>query len=156
VHGPRGDTTGDWAAPGSAPLGPVGRRLSLVAELGLPAGVDAPSRARSAIREALTDTTPPESIDDVLLVASELVTNGVVHAGLGEEDLIRLRLWAGGLIRVEVRDRGRGFDRSKWAVCAPPTIEARGLAVVARFSTSWGITEDDGVLAWAELQLPMQ
>ena len=60
--------------------GPTHLRLLLTPD------VDAPAAARRALR-----TLPlGETADDVLLLASELVTNAVLHAGLDADQVIEL------------------------------------------------------------------
>ena len=131
-----------------------GPDLTVATELHLPARADAPARARAAARDVLASAVPKVIIDDVVLVVSELVSNGVMHAGLTEAEEIEVRLWTGGRIRVEVRDHGRGIDRAQKP--GTPRIGGRGLGLVSVLSSRWGIVEGDGVLAWAEIALPTQ
>ena len=134
----------------------AGPDLTRATELRLPARADAPARARAAVREILADAVPKEIVDDVLLVVSELVSNVVMHAGLTAAGEIEFRLWTDGRIRVEVKDRGRGFDRTEKPPGPGPRVGSRGLRLVEVLSSHWGIVEGDGVLAWAEVQLPIQ
>src|SRR5918998_6162926 len=70
-----------------------------------PAAVSAARRllVREGLDEDLNHT--------VSLLTSEVVTNSVRHAGLGEDDRILLAArMTPEFVRVEVRDPGRGFD----------------------------------------------
>jgi hypothetical protein len=71
-------------------------------------GPGAAAEARRAL-EGLGDLLPPEKLEDVRLLVSELVTNSVVHAGLASDEAITVTV-QGRLARGEVRDRGPGFE----------------------------------------------
>ncbi|GAA2432329.1 SpoIIE family protein phosphatase [Streptomyces glaucus] len=128
----------------------------------LTGGPHAPGAARALVRDSLADWTgrglpgaehlTERLADDALLVASELVTNAVVHAGTDVE--LTCRLEASGALLVEVADHHpsrapRGGDPE------PPhgTPEyGRGLRLVAALSEAWGITYRTGTkTVWARL-----
>ena len=76
----------------------------------LPPDVDAPRTARHAVDE-LGGRLEPRLRDDLRLLVTELVTNGIRHAGLTEADLIRLVVsLSEDTLRVEVQDPGAGFE----------------------------------------------
>jgi len=125
---------------------------ALVLELSLPPEPTAASRARAAIRSALAERIDPVVIENLLMVASELVSNSVMHAALSPDEHISLRLWSNSRLRLEVEDRGRGFERS----AADPLVRTgdpggRGLSIVAALSERWAREEDQTVRVWAEL-----
>lgn len=125
---------------------------ALVLELRLQPEPTAASQARAAIRSALAKRLDPTVIENLLMVASELVSNSVMHAALPPDEHISLRLWSNSRLRLEVEDRGRGFARS----AADPLVRAgdpggRGLAIVAALSDRWAREEDQTVWVWAEL-----
>jgi anti-sigma regulatory factor (Ser/Thr protein kinase) len=97
----------------------------------LPAGPRAASDARAWLAW-LRPHAAPDRLDDAMLVATELVTNSVRHAGLTEGAPIELdAAVADGHLRLSVRDRGRGFDPP--ARLRPPPAEElghRGLWIV--------------------------
>ncbi len=65
--------------------------------------------ARHAL-DQLTDLLPPEKLEDVRLVVSELVTNSILHAGLSPDEQISLTLTvSAGSVRGRVCDPGAGF-----------------------------------------------
>jgi anti-sigma regulatory factor (Ser/Thr protein kinase) len=85
-------------------------------------------------------------------VATELVSNSVMHAGLAPGDQIAFRLRADRRIRVEVEDPGRGFGGRGPRVVDPGRDPGgRGLLIVELLSEAWGVEEDGTVLVWAEL-----
>jgi anti-sigma regulatory factor (Ser/Thr protein kinase) len=119
------EVDGDW------------RRL----RLRLRADPDAPAAARRALRALPLG----EHADDVLLLASELVSNAVRHAGLEPGDAIELAATSDGLhARVEVRDHGPGFTPSG-------SRDGFGLHIVAGAASDWGVELDGATCVWFEL-----
>ncbi|HEY3481004.1 MAG TPA: ATP-binding protein, partial [Streptomyces sp.] len=132
----------------------------------LPGNQLAAGAARRFVRSALADWTSqglPEPagfadrvVDDGLLLASELVTNAVVHAGTTVDVLCRLDLarQPAGLV-IEVSDQHpsrvlRGDDRQS----CDSREGGRGLQLVAALSDSWGITyRRDRKTVWCRLDL---
>ena len=129
----------------------------------LPGSAVAPGSARALLRAALTEWAKEQRpgaehltdrlADDAVLVASELVTNAVVHAGTDVELDCRLEETSGALV-VEVCDQHpsrapRGSD----AEVAYETPEyGRGLRLVATLAESWGVTYRTGAkTVWARL-----
>ena len=116
----------------------------------LPADTTSPSRARAMVLEVLTDWGLEQLGDSAVLLVSEVVTNGVRHAGTG----LRLTLSrpAPDRVRIAVTD---------WAPRAgvhvrPSSREAeggRGLFLVDHLSDGWGSLADDArKTVWFELQ----
>lgn len=111
----------------------------------------APASARDALRRRSWDRLDAEVVEQLVLVASELVTNAVLHAGLDDGQAIRLRVVQGAdRVRVEVEDDGLGFR------CRPAgdACEGRGLLIVAGLSDRWGLESCEPTLVWAELREP--
>jgi anti-sigma regulatory factor (Ser/Thr protein kinase) len=76
---------------------------------------------------------------DVRLLVSELVTNSVQHANVSEDDSIELEVRISDkTVRVEVRDRGPGFNAP---ATAPPDDADKGwgLFLVEQLADQWGI-----------------
>ncbi|GAC1361839.1 MAG: hypothetical protein NVSMB32_01400 [Actinomycetota bacterium] len=118
-------------------------------DLQLPGRLEAAKAARLAL-EALH--LPDSLRGTARLLTTEVVTNSVRHAGLGPQDLIRVRAeWSGTVLRVSVLDRPR--DRSSTVVGAirpSPTAESGwGLYLVDRLATRWGVNGQGGY--WFEL-----
>ena len=104
--------------------------------------------ARQFVRQALANWEMQEFVDDAVLVASELVSNAVLHARTG----IRLTLSSEGLgaVRIEVYDEN---PRMPTTTATPlHATSGRGLLSVAALASAWG-TEDrgDGKVVWARL-----
>jgi anti-sigma regulatory factor (Ser/Thr protein kinase) len=116
-------------------------------DLELPSGSSAPARARGALKQ-IAGRVPPERLRNVTLLVSELVTNAVRHAE-GEAVRLVVRL-AGGVLRVEVHDPGRGFTLRK-----PPSDPMRasgwGLVLVEELSDRWGVDHSPRTRVWFEI-----
>ena len=108
--------------------------------------------ARHAL-DPLSEKVPPNLLDDMRLLVSELVTNSVRHANIGPEASIRLRVAVHDAhVRVEVADDGPGFEPPE----ADPTAElARdsgwGLFFVTQLADRWGVDSDAGRV-WFEIE----
>ncbi len=131
---------------------PTGGDQVLVLELQLEPEPTAASQVRTAIRSALASRLDRTIIDNLQLVASELVSNSVMHARLPPDERIRVRLWANSRLRLEVEDRGRGFARSLAEPLARPDEPGgRGLVIVEGLSERWAREEGETVKVWAEI-----
>ncbi len=103
--------------------------------------------APASIRRVLAGWLDPAdpAAYDVILAASELVTNAVIHTASGGE----FRLWRSDeRLRIEVSD----FDSRPPRVADPgQRVGGFGLRIVAATSLGWGSEEtDDGKVVWAE------
>jgi anti-sigma regulatory factor (Ser/Thr protein kinase) len=103
---------------------------------------------------ALTATLPRGTVDDLVLLVSELVTNSHRHARLSDGASIGLRVTRSkGAVRVEVTDPGD-------SALSPPRLRAPtgdggwGLHIVDNVATRWGV-EHRGTrtLVWFEIDL---
>lgn len=111
-----------------------------VIDLELPADLDAPGRARQAVRERLAEVLAGEALEDLQLVVSGLVTSVVLNSG---DDRVRVRVeYRPTLLRVEVRDGAAG---------ALPAEEWQLLNLLC---VRWGIDPTNRTL-WAELPAPL-
>jgi anti-sigma regulatory factor (Ser/Thr protein kinase) len=116
----------------------------------LPCDASAPRR----IRRALGALDAIEAVrDDALLVASELVTNAVVHSGCdpSEEVEVVAELIPQGL-RIAVTDVGRSGSTP---VPRPhyPGPGGVGLRLVEALARRWGTQRQTGTQVWVELAL---
>ncbi|HET6809661.1 MAG TPA: ATP-binding protein [Acidimicrobiales bacterium] len=107
--------------------------------------------ARRFVRQVLANWELPEFVDDAELVASELVSNAVLHA----RTALRLTVSSEGLgaVRIEVYDEN---PRMPTTTATPlHATSGRGLLSVAALASAWG-TEDrgDGKVVWARLGRP--
>lgn len=101
------------------------------------------ARARTLIAQKLGDL-PDKSLQVVLLLTSELVTNAVRH-GTGS---VELRVaWGDGDVRVEVEDQS-----PEWPVVQAvdgDALNGRGLVLVDHLSTGWGVmAAGAGKIVW--------
>jgi CheY-like chemotaxis protein/anti-sigma regulatory factor (Ser/Thr protein kinase) len=127
----------------------VGQQRGSQASLELEAHVESARLARRFVRETLvTWGVAADSLDDALLVVSELVTNAVVHARTDCE--LRLGL-SPGSVRIEVVDGGGGTPDP-----LPPSRtrpHGRGLNLIDAVTSAWGVDPrtGGGKLVWAEI-----
>lgn len=109
-----------------------------------------PANARSEIRHALTGTPAESFVDDVLLAASELITNAITYTEGGCD--IRAS-WSNDQpwVRVEVSD----IDSSLPTVPEPPSqqsVGGHGLLIVSSLARRWGLQrKEHGKTIWFEL-----
>ena len=106
----------------------------------------------SAIRRWLTSLLPEcPARDDVILVATELATNAVLHTKSGRGGLFDVEItWSEQVVRVAVADSGS--PDSPRAVADPSGEHGRGLLVVAALSTRTGTYLDHGSrVVWADI-----
>lgn len=106
---------------------------------------------REFVRTAAEDWGYGARADDVLLCASELATNALVH-GVPPGRGYRVRLLlseVGRLMRVEVHDSGDGAPVAR----EPAGESGRGLLIVAAFSDGWGVGErSPGKVVWCQFR----
>ncbi|MFJ9536648.1 SpoIIE family protein phosphatase [Streptomyces sp. NPDC101225] len=129
----------------------------------LPGSPLAPGSARALVRAAAAewaearlpgaDLLTDRLVDDTVLVASELVTNAVVHAGT--EVVLECRLEQDtGAVVVEVADHhpSRAPRDAQSEVPYETPEYGRGLRLVASLAESWGVTFRRGTkTVWARL-----
>ncbi len=115
-------------------------------------GIDAGSAAREAVR-ACDGAVPADVREDILLLVTELMTNAVLHAGVGPDQSLQVELtsWPRRL-RVEVTHTGNGF-RYERVDPSPVTAGGWGLVLVDRIAERWGIDNGtDSTCVWFELR----
>ena len=115
-------------------------------------GFDAAPAAREAVR-AGDGAVPAALREDILLLVTELMTNAVLHAGVGPDQTLRVELtsWPRRL-RVEVTHTGNGF-RYERVDPSPDTAGGWGLVMVDRIADRWGIDNgSDSTCVWFELR----
>jgi anti-sigma regulatory factor (Ser/Thr protein kinase) len=96
---------------------------------------EGPARARRIIAEELSARVPAPVLDDIKLMVSELVTNGIVHGSGQTYAPVMLDLVINGSVLCRVLDSGHGFARR--ARQAGPV--GWGLQVVEQLSDRWGM-----------------
>ena len=119
-------------------------------EVALARDPDSAAEARRALGE-VSDHLSQRRLEDAQLLVSELVTNAIRHAGLEEQETIRLVVETDDRgMRVEVCDRGPGFELSE-PTPDPSRPSGWGLYLVRELSDRWGIDRDGGTRVWFEL-----
>jgi len=93
---------------------------------------------------------PPYSVEDVELLANELVTNVIRHSGLAPSDRMEIRAAASpARVRVEVIGGGRPFvPRTE---PSPDQTSGWGLFLVGALSNRWGYFKNGGTAVWFEI-----
>jgi anti-sigma regulatory factor (Ser/Thr protein kinase) len=119
----------------------------------LPAGPRAAHDARHEILGA-NGSIPELARQDILLLVTELVTNAVRHGADGASEQLGVQvLICPERLRVEVRDRGDGFEPHQ-ADSARGDHGGWGLVLVEELSDRWGVLRDgDGTVVWFEYRL---
>jgi serine/threonine-protein kinase RsbW len=103
-------------------------------------GLDAAATARYTVTDGLGAQVDQRTIEDVLLVISELVTNAVRHAGAGAGESIDVAV-----TNLQAAPQMRDDD-------APGGM---GLVVVSGLCKDWGTEQDEGrKTVWAEYAGP--
>ena len=105
--------------------------------------------AVSAARRRLVDAGLDADLNHtVSLLASEVVTNSIRHAGMAPLDrlLLAARITPE-LVRVEVRDPGKGFDPD-----VRHSASGYGLRMLDMLANRWGVDRDErGCRVWFEV-----
>jgi anti-sigma regulatory factor (Ser/Thr protein kinase) len=103
---------------------------------------------RRFVRESLGDQLDADHLEDLELVASELATNAVTHAGTPFDIVVA----TDGLVRIDVYDGARGRP-----VKRPPSTTAtsgRGMQIVDQLCDRWGVHDaGSGKCVWCEKDL---
>jgi anti-sigma regulatory factor (Ser/Thr protein kinase) len=117
--------------------------------------VDLPcdASAAHAVREALIAMDWREGVDsDVLIVASELVNNAVVHSGCDHEDVLAVRATLSvDRLLFSVRDPGSSDQDAEARADGDGDTGGWGLRLVDQLAARWGSQRHDGHRVWAEM-----
>jgi anti-sigma regulatory factor (Ser/Thr protein kinase) len=95
-----------------------------------------PGPARQIIAEELSSRLPARVVDDIKLMVSELVTNGIVNGAAEGEVPLMLELQVNGEVCCRVFDHGPGFAARARQAAAPG---GWGLLVVEQLADRWGM-----------------
>lgn len=125
-------------------------------QIRLKADNHAPAAARAAVRDVLAETDLTVLLDAAVLLATEVTTNAVLHAGTDIDvriDVDEARL------RVSVTDGHRGeLPTPNLALIRQRVLSpgGRGLSLVDAIADVWGTTHDrEGKTVWFELLRPV-
>jgi anti-sigma regulatory factor (Ser/Thr protein kinase) len=118
----------------------------------IPAGIEAPRKARRLLQDVLPQL-PAAQADDVKLMVNELVTNSVKHASVAPGAPIRVHIEIeGDALRGEVSDQGVGF-RIRPMARERTGESGYGLRLVQEMADRWGLNVRDGTCVWFEIDL---
>lgn len=125
--------------------------LDVVATIRLAPEVGAPAKARRFLRDFCAAARLPDTIcDTAALLASELVTNAILHGRTSAALEVHR---PADTLRVAVRDANP--DLPPVGDAPPLSAESgRGLMIVSVLASRWGVeTTPDGKAVWFELDL---
>ncbi len=110
--------------------------------------------APSSVRARLRDLSCGSALEDVLLVASELTANAVLHSGGQPQHrlAIEARLDSG-YVTIAVSDPGLSGLTPRPRPADPGRPGGFGLRIVEELASSWGAERDDHHRVWAEVPL---
>ena len=107
--------------------------------------------ARRTVQGCLNGETPISTIDDAVLLTSELVTNAVTHT-LSAGELVAYYDRLARCVRIEVRDNSPVVPQMQDRFTARRVGAAR-IALVDTLASSWGTTATaTGKTVWFELR----
>lgn len=130
---------------------PCGFLMLAEIDLRLPPEPEVVATARHAL-DQLTNLLPPEKLEDVRLVVSELVTNSILHAGLSLEEQISLTVTVSdGAVRGSVCDPGPGFGMPSEPSPRSDLSGGWGLPIVETISDRWGVEGNRHACVWFEI-----
>ena len=134
--GPGGPGSGVRSRPGGEPQDMDTSRTTDRRVARIPCGMGAPAEARRWAAW-LRGTVEPATLEAIMVVVSELVTNAVRHAGLAAGAPIEVSGEVRrGRVTLMVRDRGVGLPAMAPPSAPPPSSAgSRGLYLVGRLST---------------------
>ena len=116
----------------------------------VPSGLDASMHARRFVRDDLAASLRSSKVVAGELMASELVTNAVQHAGLLDGDLIGIDIDVDPMtVRVSVVDGGPGMDPDR--PISAKEAGGWGLVLIDRISDRWGIRRTHPHSIWFEI-----
>ena len=142
------DAWGDLPCPGRARAAEVIEQLRIE----LDPTSQAPSVARRGLQSLSVHLTA-QSMDDAMVLVSELVTNSVVHARVAGPIEVEGFLLPDA-IAVSVADGGKGFDPTALLGSRPGAPGGRGLELVVALASALGIDSRDPFRVWFAMTRP--
>ena len=116
----------------------------------LDSGPAAAAEARAALR-ALDGRVARNTLDDLRLLVSELVTNSVRHSGAAPTATVELQVVSRPTgVRVEVSDCGKGFEPHPRAP-GQAVDSGWGLHLVDQIADRWGVDAGGRKRVWFEI-----
>ena len=121
----------------------------------LPYDVTSVSSARRLVGDFAETRLSDTRLDELVLMASEVVANAVTHGSPEPDGAIGLRLEEDQeAVRVVVTDGGVGFALDPGSLEDANRDEHFGLLLVDRFADRWGLSLDGKTAIWVEVETP--
>lgn len=117
--------------------------------LSLSPGPEAVPASRRAL-DGLIGLIERPTWEDMRLLVTELVTNGVRHGSKRGPVVVEVSV-ADDRVRVEVTDDGRGFSPPDAPMPRRDGTGGWGLQLVDRVAKSWGVKVGESTCVWFEL-----
>ena len=112
--------------------------------------LDAPREVRHSLEAQYVGSMERSLLDDLTLLASEVVTNAVQHSGRPHGDPIEVQTTVvDGVLRMEVTDRGVGVHELEARSIKPPS----GLGYVEILSDRWSSRINSSFQVWFEIDV---
>jgi anti-sigma regulatory factor (Ser/Thr protein kinase) len=110
-------------------------------------------QAPATVRDALAEVHDGGwSLDDGLLVASELVGNAVRHSGCADAHSLTVEIGLrDGNLLISVHDPGLSGQAAEPVRTETPEPGGWGLRIIEQLSLRWGSERPDGYRVWAEV-----
>jgi serine/threonine-protein kinase RsbW len=111
--------------------------------------------APAVVRQALADADESEwLLGDAMLIASELVTNAVLHSGCSAHQTVSVRAsLRGDRLLIAVHDPGVSGQVAEPRHSESSAPGGWGLRIIEQLAERWGYERPDGYRVWAELGL---
>jgi serine/threonine-protein kinase RsbW len=111
--------------------------------------------APAVVRQALADADEfGWLLGDAMLIASELVTNAVLHSGCSAHQTVSVRAsLRGDRLLIAVHDPGVSGQVAEPRRSQGSALGGWGLRIVEQLAERWGYERPDGYRVWAELGL---
>ena len=137
--------------PRSGPVHPTVDELDGALQISIPSSPHAPSRVRRAI-ERLAGSLEDGVLEQLKLLATELVTNSCRHAAAKGDPIGVVLAMDDSVVRLSVTDTGPGFALPD-GTPDPEDESGRGLLIVDALADRWGVDGDGGSRVWLEMAL---
>ena len=124
-----------------------------VAEFEIAPGPTAPAAARRAVR-CFSDTLPSPVGDDLRLIASELVTYGLLNRPRSEVPLTLRVERRDGTTRLEIAAGREISDLGGAERLGRDGAAAMRFTLVSTVADRWGVETRDGIVIWLEIDDP--
>jgi PAS domain S-box-containing protein len=133
-------------------VGGVVDELDGALQLSLPSNPHAPARVRRAI-EKLAGSLPGDVMEQLKLLATELVTNSCRHAAAKGDPIGVVLAVDDHAVRLAVTDTGPGFEVPDGGPAHDDDESGRGLFIVDALADRWGVDSEGGSRVWLEMGL---